>query len=314
MPFLWKFKSKLSTIQVSPSPKCKLSNPFISFIKRASALISNRHFLSASMTVEAAIVLPLFLFFFMNLGCAMEMIRLHGNLQLALWDVGNRICIYGYMAQEEEDSCSRDTDLNSTTELQDIAFTYTYVKNQVIQYVGESYLEDSPICYGTYGLQFLESDVSESVLPESDGTIDILMTYQVSPWMQIPFVRPFQMSNRYYGRLWTGYNLAGEEDYVFVTDTGRAYHESLECTHLKLSIKAIPYDAVANAVNEAGRHYSICAKCRQKPFHEVVYICNEGEFFHHIKDCPALKRTIHTITRQKALEEDYYPCSRCAGK
>ena len=37
--------------------------------------------LHAGMTIEASIVLPLFLFFFLNLGCAIEMIRLHGNLQ-----------------------------------------------------------------------------------------------------------------------------------------------------------------------------------------------------------------------------------------
>ncbi len=47
-----------------------------------SAFFSRK--VSAGMTVEAAIVLPLFLFFFLNMGCVIEMIRLHGNMQLAL--------------------------------------------------------------------------------------------------------------------------------------------------------------------------------------------------------------------------------------
>ena len=48
------------------------------------------------MTVEASIVLPLILFFFMNLASSIEMIRLHGNLQLALWETGNELIVYGY--------------------------------------------------------------------------------------------------------------------------------------------------------------------------------------------------------------------------
>lgn len=53
-------------------------------VKMSSLFASLPREVKAGMTVEAAAVLPLFLFFFMSIGSYIEMIRLHGNLQLAL--------------------------------------------------------------------------------------------------------------------------------------------------------------------------------------------------------------------------------------
>ena len=58
------------------------------FIKRISLLILPRTPVKASMTVETALVLPLFCFFMIHMGSAIEMMRLHGNLEVALWDAG----------------------------------------------------------------------------------------------------------------------------------------------------------------------------------------------------------------------------------
>ena len=48
-----------------------------------------------SMTVEASIVLPLFLIFFINLSSSIEMIRLSGKLDTALWSIGSDLSYYG---------------------------------------------------------------------------------------------------------------------------------------------------------------------------------------------------------------------------
>ena len=114
MSSLWKCNliMKLKTIQKDPSPKhdhnLSFAQSLDSFqhkhppslgnllvpIKGISLFISKKEKVPASMTVEAAIVLPLFLFFFLNLMSSIEMIRLHGNLQLALWETGNRMTVY----------------------------------------------------------------------------------------------------------------------------------------------------------------------------------------------------------------------------
>lgn len=323
MPFLWNAIKKLLTRFKSPSPKYR--NHFIAgyFIERVSLPAFLNKKLAAGMTVEAALVLPLFIFFFVNLGCAMEMIRLHGNLQLALWNVGNRMCIYGYAAEQADEinhTVSESTKENHEwwNTLADIALTGIYVKNQVVHYVGESYLEASPLSNGTGSLQFWKSEIlgkEDSVV--SGDVVDIILTYQVSPWLDIPFVKPFRMSNRYYGRQWTGYdvtsNVSGDQnaqDVVYITQNGSVYHESLECTHLKLSIQEVSLEEAKTARNESGGRYQECAKCKNKAFQGTVFVGRDGDCYHYDRECSGLKRTIYTITRQQA--SGYRPCSRCA--
>ena len=58
------------------------------------------------MTVEAAVILPLMLFFVIQLTSTIELLRLHGNIQTALWKYGRQAAVMGYLYQEvteEED-------------------------------------------------------------------------------------------------------------------------------------------------------------------------------------------------------------------
>ncbi|MDE7271309.1 MAG: hypothetical protein K2N81_12660 [Acetatifactor sp.] len=326
MPFLWNTTKKLLTKLKSPSPKHRKHSVLGCSIEKVSLPAFLKIRLSAGMTVEAAIVLPLFLFFFVNLGSAMEMIRLHGNLQLALWDVGNKMCVYGYAAGNSDGIkatvAKEDADKREWWhELGDIALTYTYVKSRVTDYLGEAYLEESPLRYGQSGLQFWESDVAGAEDDLGNGiivgdTLDIVMTYQVSALLEIPFVRPFRMSNRYYGRLWTGYELTGSsdenavQDVVYITENAQVYHESRNCTHLKLSISEVSMDEAEAARNQNGGRYKECSKCRKKAFQGTVWISRQGDYYHYDRECSGLKRTIYTIPRQQATQ--YRPCSRCA--
>ncbi len=326
MPFLWNTLMKLLTMLKRPSPKHRKHSFFKYFIEKASLFISPEKKLDAGMTVEASIVLPLFLFFFVNLGSIMEMMRLHGRLQLALWDVGNRMCVYGYAAGSRNnvpDTAdgveSEKEDRGWLRELGDIALSYTYVKSQVTDYVGEAYLEESPLSHGVSGLQFWESDAAGGGdLAVGGNILDIVMTYQVAPKLEIPFVRPFRMSNRYYGRLWTGYDLTEgvseqdePQDVVYITDNASVYHESRECTHLALSIREVSLGEAMKARNENGGRYVECSKCRKKPFQGTVFIGSDGDCYHYDRGCSGLKRTIYTISRQQAAK--YRPCSRCAA-
>ncbi len=146
--------------------------------------------------------------------------------------------------------------------------------------------------------------------------LDIVMTYQVSALLEIPFVRPFRMSNRYYGRLWTGYELTGSfgenavQDVVYITENAQVYHESRNCTHLQLSISEVSMDEAEAARNQNGGRYKECSKCRKKAFQGTVWISRQGDYYHYDRGCSGLKLTINTIPRQQATQ--YRPCSRSA--
>ncbi len=183
----------------------------------ASALLSGRTCLRwaenkalgrthAGMTVEASILLPLFLFVFLNLGCAIEMIRLHGNLQLALWQIGRELSLYGYVLDSgEAPENGAQEDDPWWKDLGGIVFASTYVRNKLVQLAGKDYLEASPLTRGADGLALWESDI----FGEGD-TMDMVITYSVSPWITIAGFPSFRMANRYYAHIWNGYGLPEE--------------------------------------------------------------------------------------------------------
>ena len=154
-------------------------------IERIS-LLATRHKssrLRASMTVEAALLLPLFLFFFLHLAGVMEMLRLHGKLEAALWNAGNQMVLY-------TDTFSEETEV-----LPDVSISYLPVNNLIQSFLGKAYLEASPLVYGSAGLNYLRSEY----LNEED-CVDIVATYQVKPPLSIFPFRYRRMSNRYYAR------------------------------------------------------------------------------------------------------------------
>lgn len=280
------------------------------FLKGISSCIS-RCWEQGSMTVEAAVVLPIFIFFFLNISSVMEMLCLHGRLATALWETGNRLAVYGYACEQLEEGELGNLLGEGTLagELVGLALTNLYVRSEVITYVGEDFLDSSPLTYGRDGLNFLESS-----LPDEEDCIDLKVTYQVSSWFPIPGFSSFRMSNRYYARAWTGYELSveeGEEAYVYITEHGQVYHESAECSYLHVNIRQTDLDRVEDLHNEYGQAYTECWRCREAAGGTRVFITTNGIRYHYQTQCPGLQRSVRRINRLAAA--GYRPCSRCAG-
>lgn len=279
-------------------------------IKGISLFISFPRQVEASMTVEAAVVLPLFLFFFLNLSCAIELIRLHGNLEFALCDIGNRMAVYGYVLAEtgQEQPEVKDELLG---ELKDVAFSYTYIKNEIINYVGEHYLEESPIADGIKGLQFWESEIFDG-----QDCFEILVTYKVAPFSNAVGFGSFRMANRYYGHLWNGYHIPGTEDKsenagrVYIAENGIVYHEDENCSYLFLSVRMVSLQEAYESRNIEGRKYTPCMRCKNGAVGGDVYITEDGDNIHYKKNCAGLKRTVRMLLKEDARK--YRACNRCA--
>lgn len=317
-----KTKNPFQTKCNRPSPKygCGCQNSFSPILTRIRNVIKgismpiSRQKDAGSMTVEAALLLPLFLFFFLNLGSAIELIRLHGNLELALCDVGNSMTIYGYALWERSEGRNAAEEGVSSewlAELEDFTLSYTYVKRELTDYLGEDYLEESPVAEGADGLQFLESEIFGT-----GDCVDVIVTYRVEPFAGIVGVRPFRMANRFYGHLWNGYEIPGTgaeqtEDLVYVTENGEVYHEDRNCSHLQLSIREVSYQEACGSRNASGARYIPCEVCGGDQMADRVYIAEDGTAIHNNRNCSGLKRTVSAIPREKAGK--YRPCRDCAG-
>lgn len=281
------------------------------------------------MTVEAAVILPLFLLFFLNLAMSMELMRLHVNLEAALHEVGGQIAVYGAIADDfvgEGDATAgkleeSDAKLGEAAEksvlgsLGDHALgallSATYVRSRVIDSLGESYLESSPLSDGAESLQFLESTWNQD-----EDTFDLLVTYQVSPLTGLVGFSPFRMANHYYGHLWNGYGIENTEEetvFVYVTASGTVYHRDSQCTHIRLSIRRASLAEALAARNTSGERYTPCEKCVKEGKPANCYITSEGNRYHASADCSGLKRTVRTISLKEA-QKCYRACSRCGGE
>lgn len=261
-----------------------------------------------SMTVEAALAVPFFLFFFMTLLSVFEMFRLHSSLTAALCETGTQMAVYGYVYHEAQQE--QGTDFSGI--LTNVALSSGYARTQVIQYLGKEYLEASPLTLGTFGLQFLESSVMDK-----EDRIDLKVTYGVSPPGFFPGVKELRLCNRFYARAWTGYDVTEQKEseeqgeYVYITETGTVYHRNPNCTHLFLSVRKVFSQMVENLRNQSGGKYYPCESCAGGNIPTEVYITSQGTRYHTSKTCSRLKRTIQKVLLDRV--EDRKACSRCGG-
>lgn len=247
---------------------------------------------NGSMTVETALVMPLFLFLLINLISLFEMIYIHSVLDSALNQVGREISTYAYVTDAYES----------------VLLTEAYVKERVVQIAGRDKLSDSVIIGGTDGIVLWRSEIDED-----NDVIDLVMTYRVSPRLNFFEINEMVLVNRCYIKAYTGYekeNTDESERRYYVADTGDVYHTSRSCTHLQLSISAVDVSALETIRNEDGSRYKACEVCYDNN-HEngQLYITTQGDRYHSSIACTGLKRTIYIIKESELGGKPM--CLRC---
>lgn len=287
-------KPSPTNIKVNSDQKSRKYKNIPNLFPRRTSLFASfclRTMVSAGMTVEASMALPLFLFFFLHLMGCVEMIRLHGKLTFALWDVGKRLTVYGAVAEEAE------------VDLPDIGVSYLYVEKCLTGLLGKEYLDESPLAYGRKGLNFLASEYNEDV-------VDIALTYEVQPKVTIFPFSYSRMGNRFLGKTWSGYDVTGEEErYVYITLYGEVWHSKPDCTHIYIDIKLASRKNIETMQNDVGDYYRLCELCEEEQWRDVVYYTPQGDCYHKIKECSALIRYVRAIEWNANIP--YRACSRC---
>ena len=148
-----------------------------------------------------------------------------------------------------------------------------------------------------------------------DYVLILHAAYQVVLPPGLSWFRPLKISQSRSVRCWVGFRdrqAQGEEgeEVVYVTDYGTVYHRSLECRHLKLSIRQVSQEEAGELRNGSGGRYYPCERCwKQKS--GFVYITEEGNRYHESLNCSGLSRRIHTLPLSQAGGRP--PCSVCGG-
>ncbi len=252
--------------------------------KRAKALQAACR--KGSFTVEAAFVVPLFLFAALVVLGLFPMLKLQTEVNSALQ----------YAARMRAVSCqSEDTTLDTLVTKSARTLFFSYLE--------EHGWESSVLAEG------LDS-VTLTVVNPTDDYVTLVASYDaqlpIAFWnlTSLPVEQCVKMKK------WTGASdsdSAGEDgDYVYITPTGSAYHSTTECSYLKLSTRSVSVSDLDSLRNKSGGIYYPC-KCYNGG--GTVYITDYGTEYHSDLGCSSLKRTVYKVT----LDEvgDRHACAKC---
>ena len=275
---------------------------------------------SGSMTLEAAAVVPLFLFFVMNLLFIFEAVRLQSGLQAALQQAGEQVCEAAYYtrfapgAGKAEDGAPEQTDENGAAV--SLLISETYVRNKVTSYLGESFWKHSCVVGGKAGLSFAQS----KIMTEGDR-VEIIVNCRVRPFVRIVAFPDFAMQARYCGHAWVGWTpgsgmaegsgSSGKEEAVYVTTYGEAYHTDAGCIYLNPQVRAVSASEVDHYRSGDGAKYYPCECCRPGG-NGIVYITKEGNRYHSDRSCSGIVRHLTTMETD-AAKDHYRPCPVCGS-
>lgn len=258
--------------------------------------------LSGSMTLEAAMIIPLYMFVLLALYSTIDMMRLQGEFQMRLTQIGKEIALYS-AANDLLEEDTGEEDISVAENVLGVMYAQTAFQNSF----SEEYLERMGVRNDSRGISFLRS----GFFAEED-IVDLVITYEMEPLCNFGGWSDFLLVNRCRMKAWTGYECGETSDnserMVYVTETGSVYHLSRSCTYLSLSIVAVKYEDLENYANADGSSYRFCALCDYEPG-ATVFITSFGDCYHASLTCSGLRRTISVIPISQVGERG--ACSRC---
>lgn len=253
--------------------------------------------LRAAMTVEAALVLPLFLFCMTALIQYGSVMGTAVQIGTALTETGKSMATAAYAMKYGGEGSAPGLGVS--------ALSAGYAHHKVIGRAGNTD-------------RIKNVNMALSSFLQEEEQIDLVMTYQIKTPVAVIKLPGNFFLQRACVRAWTGRGAQGGDGSgtgnengqgeVYVTESGRVYHEDPECSYLNPSIREGDEDAIGGLRNRSGEKYRPCESCGGGS--GTVYITDEGNRYHRSIDCSGLKRTIHTEEKGSC---GLRPCSKCSG-
>ena len=249
----------------------------------------SRRNVKGSLTIEASLVLPIFLFAMFLALSLVNLMRFHLNLQEAVHQETRKLAMTSY----------KEWNASSGS-----------VGSAVLARLNETMLSKAPVKGGAGGIDFSDSKLDNREVIEIDAVYDADLPYDFFNIFDRRFVAKCVMHT------FIGYEKGLDErtvtrraeEYVYVTETGTVYHKDRECTYLRLSIREVDKSALKDLRNDSGHKYYPCRSCGRGAGSRV-YITKDGTCYHSSLSCHGLKRTVNCIPLSEAGGKR--ACSRC---
>ena len=239
---------------------------------------------SASLTVEAAVALPLFFFSILIFWQCFLLLLVQISVCREVAEVTLTSTKLGYVERTSE-------------EVEDIAWLYEAL-------IWKELLLEERIDGVYVGFEKTDSGKLQGKIYYS-----FLCETAILPEIRIPVVQSFSFMP-YTGEYDKNKQTEEKktEDVVYVTEYGTVYHVSKSCVYLSVEVTTVHRKQVEKLRNSYGKKYSACDICMEKEAPEWVYVSAGGTKYHAKADCTTLKRV---FTEKKKEEVDLPACSRC---
>lgn len=278
----------------------------------------------ASLTVEAALVMPIFLFFMIAFLYFIQIFTVQEQIQSSLTKMGLNLSKTAYFCKDfpeieeildfDQSVFGEEFDIG-LTELADSLMSGSMLRLYAAKYLDTDQINNSCITDGFDGISF-----SLSSILNSEDYIDIIVAYKIHIPIKIFTLGDMNMLQRVRLRAWTGYEVAavygtetasdGDGTIVYITETGSVYHKNQNCSHIKLSVTEV-YGIPTDQRNDSGAKYYRCEACctGKEDENAYYYITSDGTRYHSRRDCSKIKRSVKEI--QLSEVGDRQPCKRC---
>ncbi|MEE1228866.1 MAG: TadE family protein [Lachnospiraceae bacterium] len=266
---------------------------------------------TGSATVEASLVLPLFLFAICTFMMIAQMIMLEASVthsvdQTARAVAANKAVSQMFLSGGDGEKASKAGSLKKGSlslpgsVRADVLFHTLFQSKEIARQC---------VVGGEKAILVTERDTSDSV--------KITATYLVRP--PFPGFR-WNISKRKVSRqrrIFSGYSEEDgssddeddSEEKVYMTPTGSVYHTDPNCRSITIQKKS----AADIAAIKRSHQYQPCKKCIKKGTSlTTVYISRGGSHYHSSMNCSAFKRTV--IPVKKSQVKGKRLCKYCAGK
>lgn len=272
----------------------------------------------ASLTVEAAFVLPIFFLAVVMFLYLMQILFFYEHVQSAITKAAEETAKYAAFYEkyhnEPSDAVnnSQTENIRNTIKIMGIPYMRHRVKELLRQEV-----RDQPFLQGGFN----SMNFAKSKFMEEDHT-DLIVTYTVRPPINLFGLYRIHLTQRAKVRNFTGYhsnsegrrqneNLKKDEEIVYITDTGTVYHLTEQCCTLDLSINKVLYKNIDTLRNKSGGKYKKCEICYDSIVDDIkqAYITPTGDRYHCSLNCRGLKRHILEISINQVGQRSR--CKRC---
>ncbi len=252
---------------------------------------------AASLTLEAALVMPLFIAAVMAVLVFVIVISTQVKVQKALYDHAMNVSGYAYYVGA--------TDIDNTVES---VLEESAILAGVISELGKDYLDNSFIVNGSKGLYL------NLLVDQEADILDVAIQYQIRVPYDLLGIGRITLVSRVRCHTWGGDEETEnnwDEEMVYVAKTGTVYHLYLDCPHLHSDISYCPLSRIETIRNASGGKYYECSTCGKNiGADNLVFYTEYGERYHTSVTCRQLLTTVFTMTKAKAIVK--YPlCQKC---